>query len=138
MALPPKLLAGGVSGVTGSSTVYVPALALPALVETFTSPVVAPDGTVKINCVVEALVMVAGTPLTVIVLLIAVPLNPVPTMVTLDPIFPCAGDILETVTPPPPVEVGVNTITGSNRELLLVPPATGERIKSMVSPADTA
>jgi hypothetical protein len=103
-----------VSGVTGSSTVYVPAVPLPALVAIFTKPVVAPTGTVKTNCVVLALVTVAGTPFTVTVLLTAVELNPVPTIVTLDPMFPCEGVILDTVTLPLPVVVGVNTITGFN------------------------
>ena len=69
----------------------VPALALPVLVDTLTSPVVAVVGTVNTNCVVLALVMVAGTPFTVMVLLIAVALNPVPTIVTLDPIVPLEG-----------------------------------------------
>jgi len=114
MALPPKFDAGGTSGVTGSVTVKVPALVPPVLVDTFTSPVVAVVGTVNTSCVVLALVMVAGTPFTVMVLLIAVALNPVPTIVTLDPMFPCEGVILDTVTLPLPVVVGVNTITGFN------------------------
>lgn len=139
MALPPKLLAGGVSGVVGLSTVYVPALTLPALVVTFTNPVVALAGTVKINCVVDELVMVAGVPLTVIVLLTAVALNPVPTIVTLDPIFPWTGDMLDTVTPPlPPVDVGVKIITGFNCVLSFVVLEVPLILKSMTSPATTA
>ena len=120
------------------STVYVPALTLPALVATFTNPVVALAGTVKINCVVDELVMVAGVPLTVIVLLTAVALNPVPTIVTLDPMFPCEGVILDTVTLPLPVVVGVNTITGSSCVLLFVLPCVRPMIKSIVSPAETS
>ena len=70
----------------------------PVLVDTLTSPVVAVVGTVNTSCVVLALVMVAGTPLTVMVLLIAVALNPVPTIVTLDPTVPLEGVMLEIVT----------------------------------------
>jgi len=138
MALPPKFDAGGTSGVTGSVTVKVPALALPALVDTFTSPVVAVVGTVNTNCVVLALVMVAGTPFTVMMLLIAVALNPVPTIVTLDPIVPLEGVMLEIVTVLPPLVVGVNTITGSSCVLSFVARLDPSIIKSITSPAATA
>ena len=116
----------------------VPALALPPLVDTFTSPVVAVAGTVNTSCVVDALVMVAGTPFTVMVLLIAVALNPVPTIVTLDPMFPLEGDMLEIVTVLPPLVVGVNTITGFNWVLSLVEEDVPLMTKSIVSPAATA
>lgn len=138
MALPPKFDAGGTSGVTGSVTVKVPALALPVLVDTFTRPVVAVVGTVNTNCVVLALVMVAGTPFTVMVLLIAVALNPVPTIVTLDPIVPLEGVMLEIVTVLPPLVVGVNTITGSSCVLSFVARLDPSIIKSITSPAATA
>ena len=138
MALPPKFDAGGTSGVTGSVTVKVPALALPVLVDTFTSPVVAVVGTVNTNCVVLALVMVAGTPFTVMVLLIAVALNPVPTIVTLDPIVPLEGVMLEIVTVLPPLVVGVKTITGFNCVLSFVTVLVPSITKSMVSPDATA
>ena len=138
MAPPPKLDAGGTSGVTGSVTVKVPALALPVLVDTLTSPVVAVVGTVNTNCVVLALVMVAGTPFTVMVLLIAVALNPVPTIVTLDPIVPLEGVMLEIVTVLPPLVVGVNTITGSSCVLSVVARLDPSIIKSITSPAATA
>ena len=116
----------------------VPALALPPLVDTFTSPVVAVAGTVNTSCVVLALVMAAGTPLTVMVLLIAVALNPVPTIVTLDPMFPLEGDMLEIVTVLPPLVVGVNTITGFSCVLSLVDEDVPLMTKSIVSPAATA
>lgn len=139
VALPPKLLAGGTSGVTGLSTVYVPALPLPALVDTFTNPVVAPVGTVNTICVLDALVTVAATPFTVTVLLIAVGLNPVPTIVTLDPVFPCEGAILDTVTPPlPPLDVGVYTITGLSWVLSFVAADVPVMMKSITSPLETA
>lgn len=138
MALPPKFDAGGTSGVTGSVTVKVPALALPVLVDTFTRPVVAVVGTVNTSCVVLALVMVAGTPFTVMVLLIAVALNPVPTIVTLDPTVPLEGVMLEIVTVLPPLVVGVNTITGSSCVLSFVDADAPLMTKSIVSPAATA
>ena len=138
MALPPKLDAGGTSGVTGSVTVKVPALALPVLVDTLTSPVVAVVGTVNTNCVVLALVMVANTPFTIIILLIAVALNPVPTIVTLDPTVPLEGVMLEIVTVLPPLVVGVNTITGSSCVLSFVTRLDPSIIKSITSPAATA
>ena len=116
----------------------VPALALPVLVDTLTSPVVAVVGTVNTNCVVLALVMVAGTPFTVMVLLIAVALNPVPTIVTLDPIVPLEGVMLEIVTVLPPLVVGVNTITGSSCVLSFVARLDPSIIKSITSPAATA
>jgi len=138
MAPPPKLDAGGTSGVTGSVTVKVPALALPVLVDTLTSPVVAVVGTVNTNCVVLALVMVANTPFTIIILLIAVALNPVPTIVTLDPTVPLEGVMLEIVTVLPPLVVGVNTITGSSCVLSFVARLDPSIIKSITSPAATA
>ena len=136
MALPPKFDAGGTSGVTGLSTVNVPALPLPALVVMVTRPVEV-FGTVKMSCVVDALVTVAATPLTVMVLFTAVALNPVPTTVTLEPISPCEGVMLETVTDPLPVVTGVNTITGFNWVLLFVPTVSRVRIKSTASPFAT-
>ena len=116
----------------------VPALALPVLVDTLTSPVVAVVGTVNTNCVVLALVMVANTPFTIIILLIAVALNPVPTIVTLDPTVPLEGVMLEIVTVLPPLVVGVNTITGSSCVLSFVARLDPSIIKSITSPAATA
>ena len=113
MALPPKFDAGDIRRHRISHGEKFPALALPVLVDTFTRPVVAVVGTVNTSCVVLALVMVAGTPFTVMVLLIAVALNPVPTIVTLDPTVPLEGVMLE-INGAAPRSWGVNTITGSS------------------------
>jgi hypothetical protein len=93
---------------------------------------------VNTNCVVLALVIVAGTPLTAMALLTAVALNPVPTIVTLDPMFPLVGVMLEMVTVLPPLVVGVNTITGFNCVLSFVAALVPLITKSIVSPAATA
>ena len=98
----------------------VPALALPVLVDTFTRSGGGGGGYCKYQLRGTGTGMVAGTPFTVMVLLIAVALNPVPTIVTLDPTVPLEGVMLEIVTVLPPLVVGVNTITGSSCVLSFV------------------
>lgn len=68
-----------------------PVTSLPP-VETFTAPVVADGGTVAINWLAVASETVAGTPLNVTVLAVAVVLKPIPVMVTRVPAGPSVGD----------------------------------------------
>jgi hypothetical protein len=66
-------------------------VAEPPEVATLIGPVVAPLGTVTTNCVVEAVVTVAGVPLNWTVFWLGVVLKPVPLIVTVAPTAPLLG-----------------------------------------------
>lgn len=135
-ALPPKFDAGGISGVTGSVTVKVLPVALPVLVVICTAPVVAACGTVKINCVGDALVTVANTPLTVTMLFAIVPLKFAPTTVTDTPRVPLVGVNDEITGASGFVDPSENAMLGFKLVESYAPLVFAVTIKSIKSPAD--